>query len=44
MKEEEMRVIAGWITGVLENPFNEKRLGEIRSMVESLCRQFPIYY
>jgi len=44
MKEEEMRVIAGWITGVLENPFNEKRLGEIRSMVESLCRQFPIYH
>jgi len=44
MKEEEMRTIAGWITRVLENPFNEKRLGEVRSMVQLLCRQFPLPY
>jgi len=44
MKEEEMRTIAGWITRVLENPFDEKRLGEVRSMVQLLCRQFPLPY
>jgi glycine hydroxymethyltransferase len=44
MKEGEMRTIAGWITEVLQNPFDEKRLKEIRSMVQSLCRQFPLHY
>jgi len=44
MKEGEMRTIAGWITRVLENPFDKKRLGEVRSMVQSLCRQFPVPY
>ncbi len=44
MKEGEMRAIAGWITRVLENPSNEKLLGEVRSMVQSLCRQFPLHY
>lgn len=44
MKEGEMRTIAGWITRVLENPFNEKLLGEVRSTVQSLCRQFPLHY
>ena len=44
MKEGEMRTVAAWITEVLENPFNEKRLVEIRSMVQSLCRQFPLHY
>jgi len=44
MKEEEMKTIAGWITRVLENPFDEKRLGEVRSMVQLLCRQFPLPY
>jgi len=44
MKEEEMKTIAGWITSILENPFDEKRLGEVRSMVQLLCRQFPLPY
>jgi glycine hydroxymethyltransferase len=44
MKQEEMKTIAGWITRVLENPFDEKRLGEVRSMVQLLCRQFPLPY
>jgi glycine hydroxymethyltransferase len=44
MKEGEMRTIAGWITGVLENPFDEKYLKDVRSMVQSLCRQFPLHY
>jgi glycine hydroxymethyltransferase len=44
MKQEEMRTIAGWIATVLENPFDEKRLGEVRSMVQLLCRQFPLPY
>jgi len=44
MKEEEMKTIAGWITHVLENPFDEERLGEVRSMVQLLCRRFPLPY
>jgi glycine hydroxymethyltransferase len=44
MKEGEMRTIAGWIARVLEQPFDEKLLGEVRSMVRSLCRQFPLHY
>jgi len=44
MKEGEMRTIAGWITRVLENPFDEKFLKDVRSMVQSLCRQFPLHY
>jgi glycine hydroxymethyltransferase len=44
MKQEEMKTIAGWIARVLEDPFDEKRLGEVRSMVQSLCRQFPLPY
>jgi glycine hydroxymethyltransferase len=44
MKEPEMQAIAGWIARVLENPFDEKRLEEVQAMVQSLCRQFPLYY
>jgi glycine hydroxymethyltransferase len=44
MKEGEMRTIAGWITRVLENPSDEMILKDVRSMVQSLCRQFPLHY
>jgi len=43
MKEEEMKVIAGLIRKVLEDPDNEKGLQEARSVVSELCSRFPIY-
>lgn len=43
MKEDEMKIIAGLINRVLENPRDEKVLKDTRSAVEELCRGFPIY-
>jgi len=43
MKEREMKTIAKWITRVLERPYDTKVLNDVRSMVHSLCRQFPLY-
>ena len=43
MKEREMKKIAKWITRVLERPYDTKVLNDVRSMVHSLCRQFPLY-
>jgi len=43
MKEEEMKVIAGLIIKVLEDPDNERGLQETRSVVSELCSRFPIY-
>ncbi len=43
MKEGEMKTIAKWIARVLERPFDTKVLNDVRSMVHSLCRQFPLY-
>ena len=43
MKEEEMRNIAEWIVKVLERPYEEV-LGDVKTMVYSLCRQFPLGY
>ena len=43
MKEKEMKVIAGLIRKVLEDPDNEKGLQEARSVVSELCSRFPIY-
>jgi glycine hydroxymethyltransferase len=42
MKEGEMKYIAEWIARVLERPYNEKIVGDVRSMVQALCRQFPL--
>ncbi len=42
MKEREMKKIAEWITLVLERPHNNEVIDNIKSMVHSLCRQFPI--
>jgi glycine hydroxymethyltransferase len=44
MKEGEMKNIAEWITRVLEKPHDEKVLADVRSMVHSLCLQFPLHY
>jgi len=44
MKEREMKNIAEWITRVLEKPYDAKVLADVRSMVHSLCLQFPLHY
>ncbi|MFW6115206.1 MAG: serine hydroxymethyltransferase [Thermodesulfobacteriota bacterium] len=44
MKEPEMKSIAGWIARVLENPYDDKHLAEIRTRVQMLCRQFPLHF
>jgi len=43
MKEPEMKQIAGFFTTVLRDIHNEKRLGEVREEVRSLCERFPLY-
>lgn len=43
MKEEEMKLIAGWIAQTLTEPTNTSVLNNIRKEVEELCRAFPIY-
>ena len=43
MKEKEMKLIAEWITRVIERPYDTVVLNDVRSMVNSLCLQFPIY-
>ncbi len=43
MKEKEMRIIAGLIKRVLEDPNNESVLMDAREVVSDLCQTFPIY-
>jgi glycine hydroxymethyltransferase len=43
MKEEEMRVIAGWISEALADAENESVQASVRSRVKELCERFPIY-
>ncbi|MBW2002210.1 MAG: serine hydroxymethyltransferase [Deltaproteobacteria bacterium] len=43
MKEREMKKVAKWITRVLERPYDKGVLTDVRSLVHSLCRQFPLY-
>ncbi len=43
MKEDEMRVIAGWISEVLADHENESVQKNIRDRVKELCERFPIY-
>lgn len=40
---EQMKVIAGWISQVIQDPQNETCLSQVRSEVKDLCMQFPIY-
>lgn len=39
MKEKEMKLIAGWISDVINEP---KKAGEVRKKVEKLCKKFPL--
>jgi glycine hydroxymethyltransferase len=43
MKEREMKRISGFISTVLRNIHDERRLAEVREEVRSLCEQFPLY-
>jgi glycine hydroxymethyltransferase len=43
MKEPEMKIVAGLIRNVLENPDDEKRMQDTRMTVVELCRSFPVY-
>jgi glycine hydroxymethyltransferase len=43
MKEAEMRQIAGWISEVVAAPDDESVQQSVRSRVEELSAQFPIY-
>lgn len=43
MKENEMKLIAGWIAQALTEHNNTSVLNKIRQEVEELCRAFPIY-
>jgi glycine hydroxymethyltransferase len=43
MKEQEMKVIAGWISEVLAQPDYKSVRTDVVSRVRSLCEQFPVY-
>lgn len=43
MKEKEMKSIAKWISQILKDPENASVKAKIKSEVEDLCQQFPIY-
>ena len=43
MKEADMRVIAGWISEVLNDHTNESLIKKIKGQVRELCLKFPIY-
>ena len=43
MKEDEMKIIAGFIGKVLGNPGSDNILTEVRKAVLDLCSGFPIY-
>jgi glycine hydroxymethyltransferase len=43
MREEEMRVIAGWISEVLAEPESDSVQANVRARVKELCERFPIY-
>lgn len=43
MKENEMRIIAGWIDQAMQNWQNEAELQKIRAEVRELTKKFPLY-
>ncbi len=43
MKEDQMRLIAGWIAEVLGDPENKSKADDVRKKVEKLCSNFPLY-
>ena len=43
MKEEQMKIIAGFIASILKDIKNQGKIREIRSSVQDLCEKFPLY-
>ncbi len=43
MKEEQMKLIAGFINRAINNSENEAELGKIKGEVKELCSKFPLY-
>jgi glycine hydroxymethyltransferase len=43
MRETEMKLIAGWISEVLNAPANETVISKVKNQVKELCKKFPIY-
>ncbi len=43
LKEPEMEEVAGFITEVLEDTGNERKLAEIKGRVNALMKRFPLY-
>jgi glycine hydroxymethyltransferase len=43
MKEDEMKLIAGWIVAALKNHDNPAELAKIKAEVTELCKKFPVY-
>ena len=43
LKEDHMAKLAGWISKTLKNPENKEVLATVKSEVEALCKNFPVY-
>jgi len=43
MKENEMKIIAGFIDKVISDPKNDTIINEIKNQVYDLCQNFPLY-
>ncbi len=43
MKENEMKIIAGFIDKVISNPKDDTIINEIKNQVYDLCQNFPLY-
>ena len=43
MKEAEMKLIGGWIAGILNEPKNEDRIKEVAGQVKELASKFPLF-
>jgi len=44
MREEEMRMIGGWLADILESPDDEDLADRTRKQVGELCARFPLPY
>jgi glycine hydroxymethyltransferase len=43
-KEAEMRMVANWLTDVVENVEDESTIERVRNEVVELCKQYPLWY
>tara|TARA_B100000029_G_C17601696_1_gene965967 strand:- start:2129 stop:3391 length:1263 start_codon:yes stop_codon:yes gene_type:complete len=42
-KEEEAKLVANWISDILEDLRNEKVINKVKSEVKDICADFPVY-